>query len=351
LVRFGALLDGARALREQRQPAPRRWLRLIRLNLLTSSAGLRVLGAIGTGYQLIHPPAALVRKIGRWWPLLRVLNATAPSLRRPTSIQASDDRRQRAKSVDHASRALTDVGPDRTAESAAPERPVLFRGCVARISQQATEAAALHVLAQLGCAVEVVRRQTCCGAIHRHNGFPERAQERLETNRRAFGQRTLVGFASACIAELREHSDLQALEICRYLNGLHWPEWMRLAPLDATVAVHEPCSHRNLLRDRQSAYELLQRIPKLTLRALAGNELCCGAAGTYLTQHPETAITLAEPKIDALRTFRPQYLATTNTGCALHLQGQLRDAGLDTEVVHPVELIAKQLITKGLEPR
>jgi glycolate oxidase iron-sulfur subunit len=224
---------------------------------------------------------------------------------------------------------------------------VLFRGCVARISQQATEAAALRVLVHLGCAVQVVQGQTCCGAIHRHNGFPGRAQKLLETNRRNFGERTVIGFASACTAELREHGDLRAVEVCRYLVDLPWPDEIELAPLIATVAVHEPCSHRNLLRDQHSVYALLQRIPKLSIRALAGNELCCGAAGTYLTQHPATAMALAEPKVEALRNLRPRYLATTNTGCALHLRAQVREAGLDIEVVHPVELIARQLITEG----
>jgi glycolate oxidase iron-sulfur subunit len=239
------------------------------------------------------------------------------------------------------------VAPVQADESAAAERLVLFRGCVARISQQATETAALRVLSSIGCAVEDVRGQTCCGAIHRHNGFPEHAQASLETNRRVFGKRTVIGFASACVAELNEHGSCHAIEICRYLADFSWPQGVELAPLAATVAVHEPCSHRNLLRDQQSVYALLQRIPELSIRALAGNELCCGAAGTYLTQHPTMAIALAEPKIVALRALRPRFLATTNTGCALHLGAQLREAGLDIEVVHPVELIAKQLTTEG----
>jgi glycolate oxidase iron-sulfur subunit len=56
---------------------------------------------------------------------------------------------------------------------------------------------------------------------------------------------------------------------------------------------------------------------------------------------------LAQPKIDALQALQPAYLVTTNTGCALHLAAQARAAGLDTEVLHPVELIARQLL---LEP-
>jgi glycolate oxidase iron-sulfur subunit len=38
---------------------------------------------------------------------------------------------------------------------------------------------------------------------------------------------------------------------------------------------------------------------------------------------------------------------TTNTGCALHLTAGVREAGLSIEVLHPVELIARQMRTLG----
>jgi glycolate oxidase iron-sulfur subunit len=221
--------------------------------------------------------------------------------------------------------------------------PALFRGCIARSVQQPTEDAALRVLSQLRYPLEVPSGQTCCGAIHRHNGQPAAAEQLLAQNRKRVGERPLVGLASACVAELREHGQLDAIEICRFLLEIAWPADARLAPLPATVAVHEPCSHRNLLRDQGAVYTLLERIPDLELRPLPGNDQCCGAAGTYLTEYPATAIALAEPKIDALKSIRPAYLVTTNTGCALHLAARLHDAGLDTEVLHPVELIARQL--------
>jgi glycolate oxidase iron-sulfur subunit len=213
--------------------------------------------------------------------------------------------------------------------------------------QQPTEWAVLQVLAQLGHPLVVLSGQTCCGAIHRHNGDPEAAARLLAQNRAIFAGRQLVGFASACVAELREQGQIDAIEICRFLLELRWPEQARLAPLPATVAVHEPCSHRNLLRDQGAIYALLGRIPDLEPIPLPGNERCCGAAGTYLTEHPATALALAQPKIDALQALQPAYLVTTNTGCALHLAAQARAAGLDTEVLHPVELIARQLL---LEP-
>ena len=45
----------------------------------------------------------------------------------------------------------------------------------------------------------------------------------------------------------------------------------------------------------------------------------------------------------ALAALRPQILVTTNTGCALHLTAGTEEAGLGIEVLHPVELLARQL--------
>jgi glycolate oxidase iron-sulfur subunit len=109
------------------------------------------------------------------------------------------------------------------------------------------------------------------------------------------------------------------------------------------VAVHEPCSHRNLLRDTAAVYALLARIPALEIVSLDGNGTCCGAAGTYLLEHADTAQTLADDKIRHLATLAPRYLVTTNTGCAAHLAARIRAAGLAIEVLHPVELIQRQL--------
>ncbi len=198
-------------------------------------------------------------------------------------------------------------------------------------------------MTRLGEPVEIPEEQQCCGAIHRHNGHPDQADRLLRTNTEAFSGRTIVGLASACVAELREQGHLDSVEICRFLLDLPWPASAYLRPLSATVAVHEPCSHRNQLRDQTAVYQLLQRIPELLVTPLPGNETCCGAAGTYLTEHPEIALTLAAPKVDALKQLRPDYLVTTNTGCALHLAAQLRDAGLETQVLHPIQLIEQQL--------
>ena len=220
----------------------------------------------------------------------------------------------------------------------------LFVGCVARTTQPGALAAAQRLLTRVGLEVRVPPSQACCGALHRHNGFPRQADQLLARNAAVLADRPLVGIASACVAELRTHTALaDAHEICRFLGSLEWPEDLHLRPLRNRVAVHEPCSQRNVLRDPTAGYDLLQRIPGISLVGLEDNAYCCGAAGSYLLQQPKAAQALLAPKVQAIQALGTEILVTTNTGCALHLAAGAREAGLSLEVLHPVELIVRQL--------
>ena len=226
----------------------------------------------------------------------------------------------------------------------ADEQVALFLGCVAEVTQPASLSAAALVLGRLGMSVARPAGQGCCGAMFRHNGFPDQADTLLERNAAALSGQRLVGIASACVAELRTHSGLaQTQEICAFLATVPWPAGLALTPLPVDVLVHEPCSHRNQLGGNADVYRLLARIPGLRVAPLPDNAWCCGAAGTYLLQHPQTAGALLGDKLAHLARLRPQVLVTTNPGCALHLAAGLREVGLSIEVCHPVELVARQL--------
>jgi glycolate oxidase iron-sulfur subunit len=63
-----------------------------------------------------------------------------------------------------------------------------------------------------------------------------------------------------------------------------------------------------------------------------------------MLRYPEIAARLREPILDELRTDSSLILLTSNVGCAMHLAHGLREQGAAIEVLHPVELLARQLI-------
>ena len=99
---------------------------------------------------------------------------------------------------------------------------------------------------------------------------------------------------------------------------------IKLKPLPYKIAVHEPCSLRNVLRGATHPYKLLAHIPEAQVVPLGGNNQCCGAAGTYFADQPEMAQVLLNDKLAALNASGARYLATSNIGCAMHIGSGLR---------------------------
>ncbi len=224
---------------------------------------------------------------------------------------------------------------------------LLFPGCVGRHLDSKAHAAASRILERLGYQVDIPVEPMCCGALHRHEGFPAEASHELAHARqllRAAGTRRILTLASACQGELARDTTLAPLmrDATRFLADLDWPADLPLNPLTARVLIHVPCTQRNLLGDPAAAADLLRRIPGLDMVELQG-EGCCGAAGTYLLREPDLSGRLLEVMIQDLSKQQTTLVVTTNTGCALQLKSGIEAAGLEIEVLHPVELLARQL--------
>jgi glycolate oxidase iron-sulfur subunit len=132
-------------------------------------------------------------------------------------------------------------------------------------------------------------------------------------------------------------------DISAFLDAASGWDNVTIAALPQTVAVHDPCTLRNVQRAEAAPYRLLQRIPQLRVEALPGNDQCCGAAGTYFLDQPGMARALRDDKMAALRSCGAKYLAASNVGCAMYLADGLRAEGIEIEVLHPVVLLARQM--------
>ena len=83
-------------------------------------------------------------------------------------------------------------------------------------------------------------------------------------------------------------------------------------------------------------------IPDLNVRDLP-NPDCCGAGGRLMLDYPELANELREKTLNSLSDPQPNWLATSNSGCAMHLRAGLRQTDANTKLTHPIEVIAEQL--------
>lgn len=230
----------------------------------------------------------------------------------------------------------------------------LFTGCVSDAVDRATLNDAASLVEHCGARVSWVEGSGCCGALDRHQGHVARAEAHVQGNARRIDLDPLdrlVSVATGCSAELMDYPDLlegpeaagwksKHCDVMAYLASQQ--EKLSFRPLRKTVLLHHPCSARNILRDTDSAACLLRKIPQLNV-VESRHSQCCGAAGVTMFRTPRTAAALAEGVVEEVACSGAEALATSNIGCALHLRGAFRAAGLDVTVKHPVNLLREQL--------
>jgi glycolate oxidase iron-sulfur subunit len=229
----------------------------------------------------------------------------------------------------------------------------LFTGCTGEFADRQTLQDALLVLARLGIGADVPTSQGCCGALYQHAGAPAQAARLAHQNLRAFaGNGPILSSASGCGATLIEYPELLGERGAAFsqrvqdLNAFllsRWPDSLLLKPLKARVALHTPCTLKNVMKQANAVHSLLEKIPGVELVTLDTKDRCCGAAGSYFITQPEMADQLLQEKLDAARRLAPDIIVSSNIGCSLHLAAGLRRAGLTVELLHPVSLLARQL--------
>lgn len=227
-----------------------------------------------------------------------------------------------------------------------------FAGCAASATLPGVDEATLKVLARAGCQVAMPTAQTCCGALHAHQGDLELARQLARQNIDAFGgEGPIITNSAGCGAMLKEYHQLLAddetyrdkaaafvrrvRDVTEYLDQIGPPKPTR--ELSITAAIHDPCHLGNVQKVRQAPRRLLNTIPKLVLKEPAEGGVCCGAAGIYSLTQPEVSGALLDRKIGHIVSTGATVVATANPGCYMHLQRGLEEKGI--RVAHVVELL------------
>lgn len=226
----------------------------------------------------------------------------------------------------------------------------LFIGCTGAAYQPGALRASVALLRAAGYEVLVPAKATCCGALAMHSGDTGSAEALAAANRAVFadGLDAVVSIASGCGIQLdsyRPPLPSRHLDINRFLVESGGLKEAAFAPWQGgPVHLHTPCSMENVYRGADQVRALLGRVPGLRLQAVGDPGQCCGSAGDYMLRYPDTAAALRRPLIERLQADHARILLTSNIGCAMHIAVGTRAAGLDVEVLHPVELLARQLI-------
>jgi len=231
-------------------------------------------------------------------------------------------------------------------------RAGLLTGCVQRLFYADVNARTARLLSAAGWDVVVPRAQGCCGALHLHAGRLDEFRRLARGLVASFPADLdlIVTNAAGCGSALKEYGHWLAEEAAqlfadkaRDISEVLVDAELPLGELRLTVAYHDACHLVHGQKVRAQPRALLRRIPGLTLVDIKDSELCCGSAGIYNLTEPAMAEELGRMKIARIRESGARILTAGNPGCLLQIARHAREAGLDLEVVHPVELLARAL--------
>lgn len=215
-------------------------------------------------------------------------------------------------------------------------RVALHTGCVQHVLRPSINRATLRVLAANGVEIVVPREQGCCGALALHSGYESRGEALARHNARTFPSDldAIVTNAAGCGSAMKEHGYAAPVrDVAEFLDdlGLHTPLALTRP---ATVAYHDACHLAHGQGISAAPRQLLRQIAGLTLVEAGEGPACCGSAGLYNLEQPDTAAELGRRQAAQLSTLGADMVATGNIGCLTQIARYL-----DLPVHHTVELL------------
>jgi glycolate oxidase iron-sulfur subunit len=190
----------------------------------------------------------------------------------------------------------------------------------------------------LGIGVTEPAGQGCCGSLHAHAGDAARASALAAANREALADsRTVLTLASGCHEAVGQAmagtAKVEVVDAIAYLEQR--ADRLRFHPCTQRVALHLPCTQRNVVGSDVPLQRLLARIEGLDVVPLDAGSGCCGAAGIQMLDDPGRAAGYRQPMLDQLDASRAGCMLSANIGCRLHLAN-----GTTVPVLHPLEFLA-----------
>ena len=233
----------------------------------------------------------------------------------------------------------------------------LFVTCLVDLMRPSVGFAAVKLLEQAGCMVEVPQAQTCCGQPAYNSGNTADTRAIARTVIEAFeGFDYVVAPSGSCAGMIHEHYPrLFADEPELYAKAQHLAKRTHElisflvdirgmtaveARYDGVVTYHDSCSGLRELGVKAQPRQLLGSVQGLALKELPGAETCCGFGGTFCIKYPEISTRMVDDKSsDIVRTGADTLLAG-DLGCLMNMAGRLSRRGDPVKVRHVAEVLA-----------
>ena len=245
---------------------------------------------------------------------------------------------------------------------AEPFRVGLFVTCLVDVFRPTVGFAALKLLEDAGCIVEVPRAQTCCGQPAYNSGDRNDAKAIARQVIAAFsGLDYVVVPSGSCGGMIKTHypalfaddpamkAEAEALAARTFELIAFLADVLKTTRIDAhyagTVTYHDACSGLRELGVKEQPRRLLKDVAGLTLKEMATPEVCCGFGGTFCVKYPEISDKMVTDKAADIVATGADTLLCGDMGCLLNMAGKLARLGAPVRARHVAEVLADMVET------
>jgi L-lactate dehydrogenase complex protein LldE len=233
----------------------------------------------------------------------------------------------------------------------------LFVTCLVDLMRPSVGFAAVKLLEQAGCDVEIPRAQTCCGQPAWNSGADRDAAAIARQVIDAFEHFDyVVAPSGSCAGMIRVHypevlaadpayeARARALagktyELVQFLVNVRGATPV-VASCFARLCYHDSCSALRELRIKTEPRRLLESITGVELRELNEPEVCCGFGGLFSVKYPEISERMADDKLADAQSTGADLVVSGDLGCLVHLAGRIARRGLPLRARHIAEILA-----------
>lgn len=240
-----------------------------------------------------------------------------------------------------------------------PVRPRvgLFVTCLVDLMRPSIGFAAVKLLEDAGCDVDVPTRQTCCGQPAYNSGDKATAADIARQTIEAFETFDyVVAPSGSCAGMLKAHypsllADDRAWgprakafggkvhELISFLVDVRGVKAVD-AQFAGRVTYHDSCSGLRELDIREQPRKLLRSVKGLELVELGEADVCCGFGGTFAIKYPDISNAIVARKVDQVAATGADVLLAGDLGCLMNMAGKLSRQGRAIKVRHVAEVLA-----------
>lgn len=233
----------------------------------------------------------------------------------------------------------------------------LFVTCLVDLFRPSVGFAAVKLLEQAGCTVEVPAAQTCCGQPGYNSGDKASAKAIargvIETFERFDHIVAPSGSCGGMIARhypelfadepewkdraaalaAKTHELMQFLVDVRGMAGVE-------SRLDGVATYHDSCSSLREMNVKAQPRQLLASVEGLAVRELQTPEVCCGFGGAFCVKYPEVSNAMVGDKVADIKQTGADTVVAGDMGCLMNIAGKLSRDGSSIRAYHVAEVLA-----------